>query len=758
MPKPHDHRPTHAAKPSAPKPSIDAELMAQVIAQLPSIAAALRAASDREGMLAALVPLTSLAEREQVGIATTLGNQRGEHAADAADIAEALAELSPDRAAAKEARRAAIRLRSANVRASITVPKPVLALVPPTATSAAPEFVQGWASRTRERSEIYLGLLWTRPTMPQDVEGYFMKLNLWEGHIAEITHADAITQRRFEREILAPVREKEHFSWVNVSLPQVRALIEDTLEQGEWRGETATAAWNEVAPIILRRIQLADVEADHAIHAALLDPDADAEETMVNFWGTWSFGDYGLAYDLLSERHAIRERETRDDFIALRRQWHGEAKAARLQIGAVTPQTQEQSGGIWLPGTVASNANRQNYAFFWSLELQETPIAGQLPEMPMATLVNPDTSRRWFWQAITMERDANRGGWRLGRIRDEALAAQGQPVDDLVQRSDAIWAEAEKAAETNEQADEHTAREAALKVIALAQESLSRGEVALQRLLLDRVLHEKLHDRAAQIGAWDRAAAITQRMLAHFPDKARFYRDLSSLDFRKAQALLDGGDEAGYQRWIELAMAAARSALAEDRSPETLTIVAELLIAQQDFTEAEQLLRESLDIQETVGAWADLGDLLMRQDQHREAVSAFERAQKLDPKSPQVRWRLGRALELADRKPEARLVYEDALSVDAEDAMAHALLGNIQVAEGELDDAALHLTRAVQLGLVSAQIFVQLGYIAAQKGNVTAARQLLNQAIQIDPTITEQVQPMINQLRSEEERQKRTRR
>ena len=758
MPKPNDHKHVDVNKPATgtPKASIDPEIMADMIAKIPEIAAAVRAANSRDGMLAALAPLTALAEREQVGIATTLGNQRGERATEAADVAEALAELSPDRTAGKEARRAVIRLRSAGTRATIVVPRPTLAIDTTAAGYVAPEFIQGWASRTRERSEIFLGLLWTRPNAPQDVEGFSMKLNLWEGKILEVKHADALTQRRFERDVLTPMREKEHFSWVNVTLPQVRALIEDTLEQGAWRGETPTAEWNEASDVLLRRIQQEDVAADQSVHAALLDPEADAEETMVNFWGTWSFGDYALAYALLSDRHAIRERETRADFIALRRQWHGEAKAARLQIGAVAPQTQEQSG-IWLPGTAAVNANRQNYAFFWSLELQETPIAGQLPEMPMATTVNPDVSRRWFWQTITMERDTNKGGWRLGRIRDEALAAQSQPLEELLQRSDELWAEAEKSAEQNSE-NEDEAREAALNVIALAQESLSRGEAALMRMLLDRVLHEKLHDHAAQIGAWDRAAAMTHRMLTHFADKGRLYRDLSSLDFRKAQVLADNGDEAGFLRWLDLAMEAARNAVADERNAETLTILAELLTARQEFEEAEQLLRESLDMQETVGAWADLGDLLMRLEQHREAVSAFERAQKLDPKSPQVRWRLGRALEMADRKPEARLVYEEAINIDEGDAMAHALLGNIMVAEGELDAAAQHLIRAVQLGLTSAQIFIQMGYIASQKGDFNAARQLLAQAAQIDPTLTDQIKQMTDQLRTEEEQAKRHRR
>jgi tetratricopeptide (TPR) repeat protein len=115
-----------------------------------------------------------------------------------------------------------------------------------------------------------------------------------------------------------------------------------------------------------------------------------------------------------------------------------------------------------------------------------------------------------------------------------------------------------------------------------------------------------------------------------------------------------------------------------------------------------------------------------------------------------VRWRLGRALELADRQTEAKLVYEDALAANADDAMAHALLGNLLVEEQNYPDARSHLEQAVQLGLVSAQILTQLGYVAAQQKEYEKARALLNQAAQIDPTIARDVRQLIARITAEE--------
>jgi tetratricopeptide (TPR) repeat protein len=756
MPKSHDrhsHEPAKSA--GAPPPAVDRAVVARLIEEIPVIAAAVRTARDREGMLVALAPITQTGAAEQTAFATALGNQRGADAVAAADIAEALAELGSDKTAAKEARRAVIRLRSAGTRPTITVPRPALAHEPPP-VAAAPEFLQGWASRTREKSEVTLALAWTRPNQPQEIDGFVLELNLWEGVVEEARRVEAASQRRFEREVLQPLRDEGKFTWVPVSLPQVRALIEATLDQGEWHKATQPAAWNDISRVLLRRIQRDDVEPDSSVERLLIDPDAEAEETLVNFWGSWSFGDYGLAYDLLSDRHALREQQTRADFIALRRQWHDEAQPARIQIGAIAPQTSEQ-GGIWLPGTANASGNRQNFALFWSLEFQESPLAGQIPEMPMATMTNPDTLRHWFWVGVTMERDAIRGGWKLGRIRDEALAVQAQPVEELVQRADALWAEADAGARSIPQNDQAT-QEDALKVIALAQESLSRGECALMRLLADRVLYEHLHDRAVEIGQWDRAAAITHRMLARFPDKPKFARDLATLDFRKAQTFAEAGDEVNYHRWLDLALAAARQAVELDRSAETLTLLAEMLMARNETEEAEQLLRESLELQETVSAWADLGDVLMSRQEYNEAISAFENAQRLEPQAPQIRWRLGRALEMVDRQPEARLVYEDALAANPQDAMAHALLGNVLTTQEDYDAARQHLEQALRLGLVSSEIIIQLAYVCTRQGNFAEARALLEQAKRINPTLTQQIDRLLAQVRAEEEAARRPKR
>ncbi len=757
MPKHPNQRQRHPGRqvPTTPAMVVDPARLASIIALLPPIVAELRQAGDRMAMTDALAPLTSLVPAERLALVQALGQQRGQPALEAADVCEALAELSPDRATAKEARRAVIRLRSTNARPTITVP-PAAAMV--TAMSpivtTTPQFHGAWASQTRYESEVTLIMAWTRASDPQQIDAYVFELDFWRGNIARASLAEPMTPRRFEREVLDDLRQRQHMTMADLTLGQSRSLLEEILDQQAWRKITFSSKWHDIEQLIDQRVMSDEVERDDSATDKLLDPGAEPDEVMVNYTSAWSFGDFGLTYSVLSERHVLRERETRDAYIALRRQWYDEAHPARLRIGAVAQQTQEQSG-LWVP-TSGLGAGRSNWTLFWSLELQDTPIGGQLAEMPMATLVNPDNGRHWFWQSITMERDARSGHWRVGRIRDDGAAAQAKPVDELLKRSDELWQQAETTMQEVEQsANAEASQEQTLRALSLVQESLANGEAALMRLPGDRALHEKLRERDKMLHQWDRAAAIVHRMLARFQNRLRDLLDLSMLDFSQGREQANHEDEPGAEIWLTLAINAAREALALDRTSESLNVLAELLISNDEQEEAEQLLRESLELTESVGAWADLGDLLMQREEVIEAVTAFEHAQRLEPQSPQIRWRLGRALEMADRLPEARVVYEDAVANDDGDAMAHSLLGNLLYQQREYDAAYPQLEQALRLGLVSPQVLIQLADIDANRGQFERARVFLEQATKIDPSLAEDTKKLLARLRTEEERQRR---
>ncbi len=720
--------------------------VAALVEQIPVIAAELRAANTREIMQTALAPILGMPNDVQEALAQAIGRLRGDQGLDALDVVEAWSELGNQRAATKEARRASIRLESAGLRSRIKVPaaRAVAATVPNEL-----QFAGAWATRSRESSEVAILIAWSRG---EEWQGYRISFIFWKGEILIETTPSGLTQRRFEREQIEEMRTSFEVPVVALTLGQVRFLFEDLLDQMAWRGTTLATDVKSLLDLLKGRIQRDEEHqgqaADASVMTLLIDADIEADEVMVDFWSAWAFGDFMLCYELLAERASLRQGATRDEFIALRRKWYDEALPARLRIGATAKTTAEQSG-LWVPDA-SMGTNRSNWAFFWSLEMRETPIAGQLSEVPMATLTNPSNQRRWFWQTISLERDAVSKRWRITRIRDEGAAAQARPVEDLIKRSNELWDEADALAQQFERTGtEAQNREHVLHIMALVQESQSLGEAALMRLPGDRELHKTLVEHAQAVRLLDRAAALLERIITHFGATMDLWLQVAAIQFNQAQVLAEQEDASGHHFWLDTAIASARQAIAIERTPEGLVVLGELLNMHGDSAEAESLLRESLAIRETSGAWIDLGDLLMRQRQFIPAISAFEQAQRLDPTTAVPRWRLGRALEMVDRKPEARLAYEDAVEQNPEDGMAQMLLGVLLATEHEYDQAYLHLIKALELGVMETDLFLQLAVIEADRGNTNSALQLLDQAVRLSPQLAPQIKQMAETLRAQ---------
>jgi|GEM_PF-5908211 len=739
------------------------ERLAELLSHVAMVAQSLRQAQDSSASLAALQPITSLPMNEQLALLTVMGQQRQASGNDALDVALAWEQLGKDRAVTKEAKRCTIKLRSAGCTASIDLqafksPTNIASITP--MTDAVPvqyTYAGGWASRTRETSEVYIGIAWNRP-VDSDVDGFVVQINYWDGHFTLGDHFNPMSLRRFNSAVTDFTDESdEKMSWEPITAEEALGLLEGGRDIIAWRKQLPEwdeaeedTEWHEVERILMRRFERLNIVATTPDSQRFLNTEMTDQETLINFWGSWAFGDYELVYELLAANSGLRERQTRTEFIETHRQWYVEAKPARFELGGLALQEKEQ-GGIWLPtGGNRANTGQVNLKLFASLEFQETPIAGQLEEFPMSTLANPDTSRHWFWQSATLERNAA-NQWRVSRLRDEGASAQSTSIELLLKRTDDLWDEANKLLPQDETAQ--LDNRDAIRVVALTQESLSIGECALMRLPLDRSLYEKLRDRSAQTLQWERVTAIVRRMIPRFPDQANLLQMLASAYFQAAEQMteIDEHDNRS-QKYLEITEAVMRETVDIERSAQSVTMLAELLVSKGALDEAEALLREATEIDDTTaGAWLDLGDLLMRRQDSIAGVSAFEKAAQLEPTNKSVRWRLGSALEFADRAGEAQLVYEDALIQDPQDAMAHALLGKLLLFEtDDLDEAEEHLRTAIALGLVSGTIIVQLANIAARKGNFADSRALLSKAAEIDPSIAQDIERLQDEVNKAE--------
>ncbi|HEY7357021.1 MAG TPA: hypothetical protein VH590_11165, partial [Ktedonobacterales bacterium] len=462
MPRePHKAKKTLGPKPqqhSAANRTLDAsaqQAIQTLLDQLPTLSQQLRQSSERAAAYQALSPIEQQPAPVALAFADALGSRRE---TDAADVALALAELSQHQALRKEARRAVVRLRSVGIAPGFSVP----------ASEAAPQrqrpFYLGYVSQTREQGEMQLALAWYENQAAGDVRGMVFLLEFWRDGVKDFFMTDVTTTKRFQQDYSKNTRAGEQVDILPISLAAARSLVQEALEINTWRKTPLPDAYKRHYATI-RDLLLNAAFSEEEEQAVLRQGDRpwiarnlEAEELATNALGAWAFGDYGLFYDLLADEHASRRAQTRDAFIQLRRQWVSEAEPTSLRVLLLREQAAGQAqSSLWVPTGIHAGG-RKDVEVFWALLLKDSPVGGQVEELPMATIINRETGRHWYWTAYTLVQQD--GVWRISRQRDEGLLAQGIPIPDLQQRVKDLSEEANRIAQsqpdTEEEAEEAT--------------------------------------------------------------------------------------------------------------------------------------------------------------------------------------------------------------------------------------------------------------------------------------------------------------
>ncbi|HEX5957941.1 MAG TPA: hypothetical protein VFY92_04700, partial [Hyphomicrobiaceae bacterium] len=424
-----------------------------LLAEAPALAAALHAAQPqgRGALLSALSSVTSAAEPVAVAFADRLGGLSGEQAHAAADVANALGELEPRAEVARQARRSRIRLRSAGVAPSLVIPAAAAPTVlPADAPLDRPLLAEAYVSRTRDTGELNLITAWQEGRDANQLQPWAFLLDFWREGVKDVIHMEPMRRSRFQREVIEGMRSEQQATLVPLTWAQARRLVQDALAVNAWRG-TSPAEEFEHHRAQFERLLLAE-PADEAQAAEIaaederfaregdrpfIATDIESDEMVVNWIGAWSLGDYGLAYDLLSDDHPIRRAQSRAEYVALRRQWADEAQPTGLRV-TVAREQERRAGVLWVPGAPAGvaglGAARPELEAFWSLVLQDVEMGGQLDELPMATLLSRETGRHWYWTGYSLERDRAYGIWLVARVRDEGAASQALTLEELQKR------------------------------------------------------------------------------------------------------------------------------------------------------------------------------------------------------------------------------------------------------------------------------------------------------------------------------------
>jgi tetratricopeptide (TPR) repeat protein len=715
--------------------------------QTSAIASALREAREdgREAMIERLSPITEAEEPLALAYAQSLGATRGEFAVAAADVAQILGEADQRREVAREARRSRLRLQSTGVRSDLTLPPeeiPAAVISPapnseavvslPTAKSAElarPQLVEAYATRTRESGEMTLLLAWQEGANPETVRGYLIALNFYSTGVTRLNVTEPMSRARFLRETVETLRGNDGAPTTPITWAQARRLLQAALDVHEWRKVPPPHDFTErrerLDELLLgdpneeqqSLIALEDERAARNGDRPFIAADMEAEETIANWLGAWSFADFGLTYDLLADDAPLRQAQSRVDYIALRRAWADDAQPGAVRLTLVREQRQRASV-LWSPGAAGTLSGGQDYEAFWSLSLRDSPQAATLEEMPFATLTSAQTERHWYWTAYTMRRNREFGFWTIARIRDEGLNAQALSIEELQKRI----AEAHDAAEAAARiapADprDPQAQETVRAVTGDLCVALSYRDTLIAKLPLDETAYRAALDDARVLGNHERAAALLEKMAAKFPDTPRLRFERAIEEYMVADQYVSQGVQAGAEVWLERAIDTMRSVVAEEETAEHLQALGEMQARRGFLADAEQTLRRGLEIApDRATLHADLAGVIMgrvsgesldgdpnaptdeaRRSAAQAALVELREAAKLNKSLPHLFTRIGALYDLLGQQEDARLAFEEAAAIDPGDAEARYLLGSLYLSQRRPQDALAQLESAVEL-------------------------------------------------------------
>jgi protein O-GlcNAc transferase len=135
--------------------------------------------------------------------------------------------------------------------------------------------------------------------------------------------------------------------------------------------------------------------------------------------------------------------------------------------------------------------------------------------------------------------------------------------------------------------------------------------------------------------------------------------------------------------------------------------------------------------------YADLGDLLARQNRFKEAIAIFDQALGIKPDFAQAHFLRGRALLASGHLDAAAAAYEQALAIEPDLADAHFGLGVVFQIRGHADKAVTRYDRALRINPHFAKAHNNRGTIVMQRGLSWDALESFDKAIHIQSDFVE---------------------
>ncbi len=733
-----------AKKDTQPQLSADDEAKLQlVIEHRQAIAEELHSSTSQAQAEQLLAPAFALDEATQMALLKQLTHARD---SDAADLLLVMHELAPEKTVRKEAKRALIQLAGAKIYPSwSSEPEPAAGVL---GVENAPRFWKGIVAEIRESGEIQVMLCWEQGFDYSEARLISFLLDFWQEGVKDF-FTEIGSKRRIEEQ-LKGIQQATHAAeseagegdlavYIECTLAEGRRLLNEALAANRWRKTEPSKDFRHHLPLVQQLILHAK-EAGEDRGLTFIGRDLEPDMVAANFAGSWSMGDYGLCYDLLARSSALREGHTRDEWIEMRRKWADEAHPARFEMYFLQERKQAPQSTLWLPNSALSarTSAPKEIELGWSLELVETQLSGTLPEMPMGTAVYKETGRHWFWTVFTLVEES--GSWRISRLTDEGAAVQGLPQHELLKRI----TEHDETMQTimrEHKPSDPNGQQFYEEMIWRTWQLLALNDALLVRNPLDKEVYEDAYGRAMSIQAVERALVYAEAQatrLVDDPEHATAQQRLGAVQIALAGRFGSLGLAERATHFASLGEQTLRSTLAEDQ-PLSYLLLAELLMSQENFDEAEQHLLKSRELAKERDVRAqvefDLASLAIEREHFTEAQSYLERLAEIAPDYPDLWMTLGLVQNSQKNTPEAEVYYKRAIEENPTDMRAYAHLNALYMEQRDFDKARDILAHGIRSIPQSAHLRALMSAVYLEKGDQRRALEYLGEAEHLNPDL-----------------------
>lgn len=717
----------------------------QVFEQYHQVADKLHSTTERQAAESALAAINDLSEAAQFALLKSLASEKS---SDAADLLLAINQLSPQKNVRKEAKRALIQLAGTKIYPQWKVP-----VEQPFATSVQlanvpRRFWRGTVTDSLDIGEVQLILSWEQGEGYKEVQMFGFLLEFWHGGVKD-AFSQVMSKRSFENTAARMAAQASGMTIKDCSLAEGRRLILKALAVNKKAGTQPHFEFRRNLALMNQLIlEVPGLDEDVLDHEESEDLDDDfdiayetqnlAPEVVVStFVQAYFEGKFGTSYTLLAASSPLREGLDEDAWVESRKAWFNAVNAGELETYILWERPAQKSA-LWVPNIVSANRRSAEKVIeaSWSIEMDETNVGEEFPELPRPTATYSETNRHWFWTSYILVKEGDQ--WRILYMVDEATQALNLSTEELHNKI------TEHTLTINEIARKHgpTGANAAKYGEEIRRnlfQSASYIDALLARKYDDRALYREGASRMNIFGFWERSLVYLDELTQRFEDdratdlrtKAAVQQSLSRDFFEKS------GNLERSNHFLALAEEALRESLTLEDRFETRISLAEVLIRRDvNLDEAEDHLLQAktmlagTDIGEEAHIEMHLGEIAMEQDRDEEALRHYLRVAELVPGYVDSWADLGIIYGKLNRIEEADASYKRAIAIQPDNAELYLDLYHIYKEHGRDDEGVAVLEEALRANPTSALLNLYLGTIYIEKGDYLQAENYLKKAEQ----------------------------